>query len=279
MVEKRKGSPNYYVRFVIDGEEIRRSTGTSNRRQAEEFEHRLRLELYNEKKLGIRPKYKLAEAIIRYVEESEMRGLSISQQNTDKTIFGWFVEQLSPDFPLEKIDKQMLIDLQKKIYAMPVVLGPKNGRYEQQRSAVSVNKYLARFCALLNRAHKEWEWISSAPTIKPLPEQEKSPRWITYTEAKKLIEACPEHLKNMVRFSLATGLRQANVCFLEWREIDFENKRLTIEASKMKSRKTFNVPLSDSALEILIEQMDIHPRYVFTLNGHPLSEIKHKTFL
>ncbi|WP_244531845.1 tyrosine-type recombinase/integrase [Nitrosomonas aestuarii] len=43
---------------------------------------------------------------------------------------------------------------------------------------------------------------------------------MTHDEAKKLINELPEHLEPIVRFSLETGLRQANVTGLQWQQVD-----------------------------------------------------------
>jgi len=44
-----------------------------------------------------------------------------------------------------------------------------------------------------------------------LPEPKRRIRWLTHEEAQRLIDELPEHLAEMVRFTLATGLRKANV--------------------------------------------------------------------
>lgn len=46
-------------------------------------------------------------------------------------------------------------------------------------------------------------------------------------------------------------LRPYNLRFLEWSEVDFENKLLDIPAEKMKMKQDFLLPLSSEALKII----------------------------
>ena len=47
-------------------------------------------------------------------------------------------------------------------------------------------------------------------------------RWITHEEATNLLVALPAPLALAAEFSLATGLRQANVLGLQWAQLDLE---------------------------------------------------------
>lgn len=73
-------------------------------------------------------------------------------------------------------------------------------------------------------------------------------------------------------------LRPYNLRYLEWSEVDFENKLLDIPASKMKMKQDFLLPLSDTAIEIInvIKPYSFeNSKYVFpssTSNLKPLSE-------
>ena len=68
-----------------------------------------------------------------------------------------------------------------------------------------------RIRSMLNSAKDNWKWLDTVPTVKLLPEPKKRLRWLTQQEARRLLEELPEHLKAMVRFTLATGLRESNV--------------------------------------------------------------------
>src|SRR5690606_20984909 len=80
----------------------------------------------------------------------------------------------------------------------------------------TVNRVLEVVRGLLRKACNEWEWIDRVPSVRMLPEPKKRVRWITRNEADRLIARLPEHLGDIVRFSLETGLRRGNVTGLEW---------------------------------------------------------------
>ncbi len=63
----------------------------------------------------------------------------------------------------------------------------------------------------LNKAQKEWGWIDTVPYIHRFKEKSQRLRWLTHSEANRLLKELPEHTKAMAIFTLATGLRESNV--------------------------------------------------------------------
>ena len=51
---KRPGFPHYWCRFTLGGRRIRQSTGTTDRKAAEDYEHRLRGRIWRETRLSER---------------------------------------------------------------------------------------------------------------------------------------------------------------------------------------------------------------------------------
>ncbi len=66
-------------------------------------------------------------------------------------------------------------------------------------------------------------------------------------------------------FMAYTFLRTKNIRLLEWSEIDFDNQMLSIVSGKMKARKHHKAPLSNQAIQILldIKEMGLNDKYVF----------------
>ena len=54
------------------------------------------------------------------------------------------------------------------------------------------------------------------PLITRLPEKPRLPYPITWDEQDQLFPKLPAHLGRMVLFAVNTGLRDSNVCGLEW---------------------------------------------------------------
>lgn len=76
-----------------------------------------------------------------------------------------------------------------------------------------------------------------------LKEPTRRIRFLTQNEAQRLLAALPEHLADMAAFSLATGLRRANVTGLQWSQIDLTRRLAWIHPDQAKARKAIAVPL------------------------------------
>lgn len=83
-------------------------------------------------------------------------------------------------------------------------------------------------------------------------------------------------------FALHTFLRPKNVRFLEWTEIDFDNRVILINGEKMKMKKPHLVPLTDATITLLreIKKHNAHHQYVFTMpSGSVLASNEINRFL
>ena len=96
-----------------------------------------------------------------------------------------------------------------------------------------------------------------------LPEPTKRIRWLTHGEAEALIAECPPHLADMVRFSLATGLRERNVTGLEWSQIDLVRRVAWVHPDQIKNCKALGVPLNRDAVLVLRRWLGKHATRVF----------------
>jgi integrase len=115
----------------------------------------------------------------------------------------------------------------------------------------SINRELAAMKKAFNLAIKEWEWVKENPVTKISMEEEnnKRDRWLTYEEEDRLLEACPEWLKELVIFGLCTGMRQGEILSLAWKEVDLFRKTIVVLRSKNKERRT--IPINETIFEML----------------------------
>jgi integrase len=134
----------------------------------------------------------------------------------------------------------------------------------------TVNRIMEVLRTVLNSAVKQWEWLEKAPHVRMLPEPQRRIRWLTKAEARRLRVKLKPHMRDMMEFSLATGLRESNVTKLEWSQVDLDRKVAWIHADQSKSRKPIGIPLNSDALRILIAQRGKHPKRVFTYYGKPV---------
>jgi len=142
----------------------------------------------------------------------------------------------------------------------------------------TVNRIMEVIRAVLNKASKQWDWIDRAPYVRMLVEPKLRVRWLTQKEVKNLLPKLSDRLTAMVRFSLATGLRESNVTGLEWSQIDMQRKVAWIHADQAKARKAIGVPLNDDAIDVLRGQLGTHMTHVFTYNGRPVKKANTKAW-
>lgn len=258
---KRKDSPNWWVKISVKGRlPVQQSTGTSDRAKAQEYHDRLKSSLWDRERLGIKPRHSWQEAVVRYLGETSHK----ASQASDKIHLNWLHEYLYGVF-LDAIDR----DLLDRIMAARMAEGVKNS---------SVNRTMEVVRAVLRKAALEWEWLDRVPRVRMLPEPQRRVRFITREQADRLIAELPVHLAAMVRFSLETGLRRANVTGLEWSQVDLPRRTAWIHPDQAKARKAIAVPLSAAAVIVLREQQGKHKTHVFTYQGQPVRQVNTKAF-
>jgi integrase len=135
-----------------------------------------------------------------------------------------------------------------------------------------VNRITSLIRAVLRKAEREWGWIDKAPAIRRLKEAKKRIRWITRQEVERLCVELPVHLEAMVRFSLATGLREYNVTSLEWSQVDMQRKVAWIHPDQAKAEKAIGIPLNADAMHAIQLQIGINECYVFSFKGRGVSK-------
>ncbi|EFZ5229156.1 phage integrase family protein, partial [Shigella flexneri] len=123
--------------------------------------------------------------------------------------------------------------------------------------------HLSFIKALLRAAEREWKMLDKAPIIKVPQPKNKRIRWLEPHEAQRLIDECPEPLKSVVEFALATGLRRSNIINLEWQQIDMQRRVAWINPEESKSNRAIGVALNDTACRVLKKQIGNHHRWVF----------------
>ena len=257
---KRKDSPNWWIKLSHEGRAIQQSTGTSDRAKAQEYHDKLKASLWDQSRLGIKPRHGWNEAVVRYLAETTHK----ASQTSDKAHLRWLDKFLNGRM-LDEINREML----DNILAARMAEKVKNS---------SVNRVNEVIRAVLRKAWNEWEWIDRVPRIRMLPEPNRRVRWITQEEAQRLIAVLPNHLVPVVKFSLETGLRRANVTGLQWSQIDLPRRTAWIHPDQAKARKAIAVPLSDAAVIVIREQIGKHSTHVFTYHGNPIAQLNTKAW-
>ena len=82
----------------------------------------------------------------------------------------------------------------------------------------------------------------------------------------------------MAAFSLATGLRAANVTGLQWQQADLTRQLAWIHPDQAKARRAIAVPLNGEAMALASKQGGKHPTYVFSFRGKPIEQLRTKAW-
>ncbi|RZI43721.1 site-specific integrase [Herbaspirillum sp. HC18] len=178
---------------------------------------------------------------------------------SDVANINWLNQYLS-GLPLEDITRVVIASLAQRKIGSGV-------------SNATVNRMLAVLRAILLRSVHEWEWLSSAPKIHLLSEPSRRVRYLTRSQAIRLLFELPPHLSDMCAFTLATGLRAANVTGLQWEQVDMTRRLAWIHPDQAKNRKAIPVPLNIDAMRLLTARKGIHQTHVFSYKGKPIRKV------
>lgn len=255
-----KRGKTWWVCFTSPkGERIRRSARTQDKKQAQEFEDRLKAELWRVEQLGDKQRRTWQQAVIRWLSNTEHK----ADHNKDIAKLQWLDSYLA-HLHLDEIDRNVIDHIAETKRA--------------EASPSTANRYLAVIRAILIMARDEWEWIDKSPKVRMYKEPKKRVRWITQDLARKLIAELPEHLADMAEFSLNTGLRQSNVSYMKWDQISLQRRMAWIHAEDSKNGKALSVPLNKAAMRVLERRADIDAVYAFTFLGQPVNRTSTKAW-
>jgi hypothetical protein len=70
-IYRPKESSLWWLDVTIGGRRIRESTGTEDRRKAQEYHDKLKAQIWEQQRLGIKRRYTWREAVVRYIQEAE----------------------------------------------------------------------------------------------------------------------------------------------------------------------------------------------------------------
>ena len=248
---RKRGHVWYVDIYAPDGQRIQRSTGTSNRVEAQEYHDRLKHDLWRQSRLGEKPRRTWKEAIIRFLKEKEDK----RSLRSDISRLRWWNQHLGNLF-LDQITGDLI----------------QNAGWEKAKesSKSTANRHLAVVRTVLRMAVNQWGWIDKPVHIELFREPKRRIRWLTEEEAERLCSELPPHLEAMARFTLATGLRESNVVGLQWSQIEMKRATAWIHPDEIKNQKPLAVPLNEAAIEVLQTQMGKHTQNVFVYRGQPV---------
>lgn len=242
------------------GRRVQKSTGTSVKKEAQQFHDKLKADLWKINFLKEKPKRSWQEAVVRWLAESQHKRSLVN----DIANLKWLDKYLN-GYALCEITRDIVDNIS-------------TSKLQEDVKPATVNRLLELIRSILRKAEREWDWLDRAPTIRMLKEENHRIRWLTREEALCLLNELPTHIAAMAAFTLATGLRKSNVTQLQWSDIDLTRKHAWVHPDQAKAKKAIAIPLNIDAINILRKQIGKHQQFVFTYGNKPVNDCNTKAW-
>lgn len=219
-----------------DGQRVRLSSKTTDKKLAQHLHDKLKLEAWQISNLNKKPEKTVEHALIRFLEDSE------HQKDLETKI-------RHAQYWREAIGHKLLSSLTSDdIYNNLPTHVAKTGK---KLSPATQNRYRTSIMRALNLA-RQAGWIDSIPHIEKNEEPKKRVRWITKEEANKLLENLTlVWMKDVCFFALMTGARMTEILTMTWDKIDFSRNLAIVTSDIAKSGQARSLPLNDEAINFL----------------------------
>ena len=239
-VIKKDGSKSYHAEVRIRGTAPQRAS-FRNQSLAKKWIQKTEAAIHDGKYFPDveSKKHTVGEMIDRFIEEWLPKfPKRLSKQ---KALLGWWKNQM---------EHILLSDLRPSIIARcrDKLLSEKTCR-KRLRTPSTTNRYLASLGKVLSVCVQEWQWLDESPIkkVSKLKEGCGRDRFLSKSEKERLLVSCKEstnpYLYIMVNLSILTAMRYGELSHLRWIDIDFENKKITLEETKNGERRI--LPLTE----------------------------------
>lgn len=233
------GSRIYWMDFYFKGQRIRESTDQPGITRAKEAQDKRRQDL-RDGSAGIRKREapKLFSGAAAEFQKAKKAAWSPGMS----TIAAGAMKHLAPAF-----GKKLVVDIEASDIE----------RYQEARLAEGASGRTANievgFLRSVLKRHGLWARIQ--PHIKMLPERSDVGRALSAYEEMALLDECGNSrsriLRPFVTLAIETAARYGTIRRLQWRNVDFENRRLTFGKDKTRAGTNRTIPLMPRALETL----------------------------
>lgn len=247
---KKRGDVWHIDIAAPDGTRIRRSTGTTDKKQALEYHDRLKAELWETSRLNKKPARLFEEAVILFLRDGQdQKSFSVKQSRAEYFLSKFAGRELSS------------ITGEEILRSLPVTIE----RTGKSVSNATLNRYRADIMRMFSLAYK-LDWIDSVPFVPRAKEPKVRVRWITKEKASLLIQNLRlQWMKDVCFFALLTGARMSEIFTLTWHNVDLVNRVATVTNENAKSGKARALLLNNDAVELIRKlRFRNNCEYVFT---------------
>lgn len=259
---RRTGSPFWWIRFTVNGERVSKSSGTADKKKAQELHDKIKASLWHQEHLGGLPDYTWNDAVLAWLAEKG----EFSSRTTYLSMFRW-LETYLKNRPLKEIDNRVIQVIRL-------------AKLKEEATKGTVNRLLGIVTTIYNYAIKNGMVDKKyKPSVQFFNEDEEARvRWLTPDEQSALFRELPSYLAEIVRFALVTGLRHGNIVRLKWEQLDLVRRVAFFSGNEVKNRTPFVLHLNADAVEIIRRQIGKHQEYVFTYEGRQLLHANNKAW-
>lgn len=235
----RKGSPNWYIRFSDEnGKIVKVSTGTVDKNLARNILGKKKTQVAEGRCLDIKkvPSTTFFELCGQYWKlwgsHLKTRGLA-SMLGDWKCFFG--------NIPVKSINRHKV-----EIFLIEKMTGGK-----RKLTPATRNRHLAYLSSMFNKG-KEWGLLTDNPAlgIKLLKENGARTRFLDQVEIQSLLTVSGKEFQPVLITVLHTGMRKGEIRKLEWSDVDFHTKVITIRESK--SGRSRIIPIDNTLYKTLV---------------------------
>lgn len=251
MPYRRKDSPIWWASYTdANGKRVRRSTATTERKEADALEAKWKLEAFRQNQWGEQPSRSFDELMLAY-----LKATAGEKRSHDRDLYS--VKNLRKVFRGRDLGTVMAADVNHYI----------TQRREAGVAPATINREIGLLSSALNWARRELDWnIPNSIQGRKLKVSDARVRWITREEASVLLNAAKdgpktEHLFDFIRFALNTGMRRGEILGLEWRRVDLKENLVYLGAQHQKNAKLGSVPLNGNARAALLSRVSFRAKH------------------
>jgi len=248
---------NVWWSYVFsDGVRHQYSTGTSNRRQAETIEAKLKEEVTNQRFQIVKadPAMTFGELAARFIASGSVRPHHLYHL---KFLLPYFSET-----PVLRLTKSLTDDFRK-----------------QRHDGVSIKEATVNRDLSVLRHILYWALDEQLLQVNPLArmrmarERRTRRQVLSVAEEQLLLGSARDHLYAMVVMALDTGMRRGEITSQRWEDIDFARKLLFVTHSKTPEGEAREIPLTERLSELLFRSRQSEGLIV-GFRGRPIRVIK-----
>lgn len=239
---RRSTGKAWWMSFMYQGRQVRRSTGTADRRLAESILGKVRGQIVEGRF------FETLEEQTRTFDELMERYLTEhAAKKSQPRHYHGYAKSLTAFF-----GGRTLVEITPKL-----IVEYKNRRYAAGLKPASINRELASLKKAFNLAVREWEWCRDNPVSRVSMERENNQRdrWLSFEEEARLLQGCAPWLHDLVTFALHTGMRMGEILELTWQGVDCTRRTVMVFRSKNGERRT--IPVNETVLSVLRQKSKV----------------------